>query len=141
MYAVYQVAFDVPFAEEAHQWLGELPWAVWAVAGGLLYLVGFRAAGRFVAGLASTPGGRVAGALAWPVVLALFPVCKAVAAVGRTVVAPLVRWLDPAKGAPPRPFAPELTKAEYQLWRDLGRRPMGPEAQAEWNKDRDRKQA
>src|SRR5262245_57217496 len=104
MYAVYQVAFDVPFAEEVHTWLAALPWAMWAVAGGLLYLVGFRAAGRFVAGLASTPGGRVAGALAWPVVLALFPVCRAAAAVGRTVLAPLVRWLDP--GAQSRPFFP-----------------------------------
>jgi hypothetical protein len=102
MFAVYQVCFDVPFAEEIVEFAQGLPWSVWAGLGGLLYLVGFRSAGRVVAGFASTPGGRVASAALWPVTLALFPVWRAASAVGRTVLAPLVRRLDAAvtpKGA------------------------------------------
>jgi hypothetical protein len=96
MFATWQVCFDVPFAEEACAFLAELPWAVWAVAGGLLYLVGFRSAGRVVAGFASTPGGRVASAALWPLTLALFPVLRVASAVSQTVLAPLVRRLDAA---------------------------------------------
>jgi hypothetical protein len=112
LWATWQVCFDVPLAEEVHAFLAELPWAVWAVAGGLLYLAGFRSAGRVVAGFASTPGGRVAAALAWPLTLALFPVWRVASAVGRTVLAPLVRRLDAAvqpKGVA-APLAPQTRR-------------------------------
>jgi hypothetical protein len=99
MYAVYQVCFDVPFAEEIVEWAQGLPWWAPTLLGLLVYFVGFPKAGRFVAGMASTPGGRAASALLWPATLFLFPLGKFAAAAGGKIAGPLV-WLVNAVTAP-----------------------------------------